>query len=66
MRGAAETKKAACVLQVKHRLVLLGSESAVLNQKDKRAQKIHPSRCCSAGWNGGQHVDDASSFINIT
>lgn len=48
------------MLQVKHILILLGSESVVLNQKDKEAHKTHPSTCFNAAWNGVLHVDDAS------
>lgn len=62
MRGAAETKKAACVLQVKHRLVLLGSESVVLNQKDKGAQKIHQAR---AAVQAGMEADMWMMHCNL-
>lgn len=52
-------KKTACMLQVKHILILLGSESVVLNQKDEEARKAQPSTCFSAAWIGVLHVDDA-------
>jgi len=48
------------MLQVKHVVILLGSESVGLNQKDKEEHKTHPSTCFSAAWSGVLHVDDAS------